>query len=64
MTPGARVIWRHVPRGGYGFATTVDAEVVRVGPKRVLVRVALLSGELVERWVSRASLARRKEEST
>lgn len=64
VVPGARLTWLHVPRGGYGFAWPVDAEVLLVGPKRARVRVALASGETVERWVSRESLVPRKEEAT
>lgn len=43
--PGARLVWMHVPRGGYGFATPVDAtviSVVRYGRARELrVRIAI-----------------------
>jgi hypothetical protein len=45
LTPGDRVIWRYTPRGGYGWRYTprggygytqrVDAEVIKIGPKRV-----------------------------
>jgi hypothetical protein len=35
LTPGDRVIWRYTPRGGYGYTQRVDAEVIKIGPKRV-----------------------------
>jgi hypothetical protein len=56
LVPGMSVRWIHNPRGGYGFAVPVDAVVVRVGPKRVRIRVPLMDGRHVERVVLPASL--------
>ena len=39
LTPGQRVIWLYTPRGGYGYTQRVDAEVVKIGPKRVKIKV-------------------------
>ncbi len=36
---GRRLLWRHIPRGGYGFAVLLPATVLGVTPKRVRVRV-------------------------
>lgn len=51
LEPNMLVRWIHNPRGGYGFAVPVDAVVVRVGPKRVRIRVPLKDGRHVERVV-------------
>jgi hypothetical protein len=56
LSPGMLVRWIHNPRGGYGFAVPVDAVVVRVGPKRVRIRVPLKDGRHVERIVAPESL--------
>lgn len=44
LHPGQSLVWRHQPRGGYGYVYTVPVTVVRVGPKRVLVRAPLANG--------------------
>ena len=44
LSPGDRVIYLHTDRGGYGFVARVPAIVVRVRPKRVIVRVATRDG--------------------
>jgi hypothetical protein len=59
LQPGMTVGWIHNPRGGYGFAVPVDAVIVRVGPRRVRIRVALKDGRQVERVVSPESLRSR-----
>lgn len=59
LQPGMPVVWIHTPRGGYGFAVPVDVVVVRVGPKRVRIRVALKDGQHVERVVKPESLRSR-----
>lgn len=56
LQPDMPVTWIHNPRGGYGFAVPVDAVVVRVGPKRVRIRVTLKDGRQVERLVKPESL--------
>ncbi len=58
---GERVTWIHTPRGGYGYTWPVEAEIVHVTPKRVRIRVALLSGEMVERTVRPEHLRRRRD---
>jgi hypothetical protein len=53
--PGRRVVWCHVPRGGYfswDRCVPVDAVVMGVGLTRVRIRVQKATGEPVERWVS------------
>jgi hypothetical protein len=50
--PGDQATWLHEPRGGYGYVIPVNAVVVRVGPKRVLIEVARVNGDLVQRWVT------------
>lgn len=59
LAPGMAVRWIHNPRGGYGFAVPVDAVIVRVGPKRVRIRVLLKDGRHVERVVLPESLRSR-----
>lgn len=56
LAPGMSVRWIHNPRGGYGFAVPVDAEVVRVGPKRVRICVTLKDGRRIERVVGPEAL--------
>ncbi len=43
---GHRMIWRHVPRGGYGFAVLIPVTVVRRTNRRVWVKIET-SGEEV-----------------
>src|SRR5690606_32892205 len=63
--PGTRVTWRYEQRGGWGYVIPVAAVVVRVGPKRVLIRAASrrIGGEwrIVERWVRPDRLRSRDE---
>ena len=56
LSPGMPVSWIHVPRGGYGFPTPVDAVVVRVRARRVRIEVSLRDGSRVERLVRPDSL--------
>ena len=56
IAPGMTVSWIHVPRGGYGFPTPVDAVVVRVCASRVRIEVPLRDGRRVERVVRPDSL--------
>lgn len=48
---GYRITWLHQPRGGYGYVIPVDGTVVRVAGQRVVIRVPLKSGALVDRRV-------------
>jgi hypothetical protein len=53
--PGRKVIWCHVPRGGYFSPdryVPVEAVVTGVGLARIRIRVRRAAGEAVERWVS------------
>lgn len=59
LAPGMTVRWLHNPRGGYGFAVPVDVVIMRVGPKRVRIRVPLKDGRQVERVVLAESLRSR-----
>lgn len=62
---GARVTWFYEQRGGWGYTIPVAAVVVRVGPKRVLIRAARRTfgsdWQLVERWVRPGRLRPRDE---
>lgn len=60
IQPGDKLTWLYTPRGGYGYITPVDAEVLKVGSRKVKIRVRKVSGELVERWVSPENLRPRK----
>jgi hypothetical protein len=53
---GMEVSWIHIPRGGYGFPTPVDAIVVRVCARRIRIEVLLRDGRRVERLVSPEAL--------
>lgn len=41
---GDRVVWRNIPRGGYGYVCRVPATVVAVGRARVTIEAALERG--------------------
>jgi hypothetical protein len=56
LSPGMAVSWIHEPRGGYGFATPVDAVVVKVCSLRVRIEVPLRDGRRVIRVVRPESL--------
>lgn len=51
LSAGMVVSWWYVPRGGWGLGYSVDAEVVKVNPKKVRIRVKRRGGDLVERNV-------------
>lgn len=60
---GDLVIWRHEMRGGYGYVERIPGKVVRVTPKRVIIRVERQRGtytsEMVERSVKPEYVERR-----
>jgi hypothetical protein len=60
--PGDRVTWLQQFSGGYGYMQPVDATVVRVGPKRVLIDAPLKSGGTKQVWVKPESLRRKDGE--
>jgi len=53
LTPGQRVIWKYTHPGGYGYTQRVDAEVVKIGPKWVKIKVRRIRPHErdEERWV-------------
>lgn len=51
LSPGMRVSWLNVTRGGYGFPTPVDAIVLKIYRSRVRIQVPLRDGHRVERLV-------------
>lgn len=53
---GQKVIWSHIPRGGYGYAFKVNGTVVAVSANRVTIEVQKASGETVRRVVKPMSL--------
>lgn len=60
VSTGDMVNWHHEPRGGYGYSVSVAAIVVKVGPKRVQVRVAQrVNGvwQQTTRWVDKERLS-------
>jgi hypothetical protein len=61
LTPKQRVIWRYTPRGGYGYTQRVDAEVVKIGPKRVKIKVRRIrpNERDEEKWVKPEKLEER-----
>lgn len=52
FAPGMCVTWARTQRGGYGFTEYIPAAVLRCSEKRVLIRVATRTGEIVDRWVA------------
>jgi len=61
FSPGDAITWLHQPRGGYGYVQPVDGTVVRIAGQRVVIRVPLRNGALVERRVRPEHLRRREE---
>lgn len=57
--PGDLVTWLHVPRGGWGFTSSVSGVVVRVGRARVTIEVPLRGGGSRTVRVAPTSLRRR-----
>jgi hypothetical protein len=55
---GALVLWMHTPRGGYGYASPVDARVVGLNLDGTIARieVARRDGSTVERRVMTENL--------
>lgn len=56
LEPGQRVVWRHQPRGGYGYVIRVPATVVRRTAKRVLIAAQLKTGATKNVWTQPAAL--------
>lgn len=53
---GARVVWLHVPRGGYGYEIHVPATVVAVGKHASTIEVITADLRVVRRVVPTGSL--------
>lgn len=59
VTVGQAVIWRHEPRGGYGYIIPVDGVVTRIRSGRVEILVRRRSGEPARVWVKPEKLRAR-----
>ncbi len=59
MTPDAAATWLHAPCGGYGYAMSVDAVIVRQHGQTATIEVTTRSGQKVLRCVSISNLRRR-----
>ena len=55
---GDRVIYRHCPKGGYGYIFLIPAKVLGFGRARVKVEVQKADGSRVVRFVRPESLIR------
>ena len=53
---GQRVIWLYQAHAGYGYVQRIPVEVVKLGPKRVQIKVQKCNSEFVNRWVNRGRL--------
>lgn len=53
---GQRVIWLYKARANYGNVHRIPVEVVKLGPKRVKIKVQIRNSEFVNRWVNRGRL--------
>lgn len=56
---GQRVIWLYQSRAGYGCVQRIPVEVVKLGPKRVQIKVQKCNSEFVNRWVNQSRLEAR-----
>ena len=63
MNPGDRIIWSHIPRGGYGYVAPVPGVLLSLGTVYATIEVAKVSGEKVKRRVEIESI-RTKENVT
>jgi len=46
LYPGIRVLWRHTPKGGYGFVMRIPVTVVSKTAKRCVVRIDATEQEI------------------
>lgn len=59
MKRGDLLVWRHTPRGGYGYSLTIRARFVAWGSfDRVRVEVEKADGEVVPRTIRDVCLVR------
>jgi hypothetical protein len=53
---GQQVIWSYKAHAGHGQIQKVPAIVVRLGAKRVQIKIQQDNGEFVKRWVNQGKL--------
>lgn len=53
---GQRVIWSYKAHAGHGKSQKVSAQIVKLGTKRIQIRVKQHNGEFVDRWVNPSKL--------
>lgn len=53
---GEQVIWSYKAHASQGQTQKVPAKVVKLGMKRIQIRVKRNNGEFVERWVNQSKL--------
>ncbi|MBV8887887.1 MAG: hypothetical protein JO235_28350 [Chroococcidiopsidaceae cyanobacterium CP_BM_RX_35] len=53
---GQKVVWLYRARADCGDVKKIPAEVVKLGPKRVQIKVQKSNSEFVNRWVNRDRL--------
>ncbi|WP_341530918.1 hypothetical protein WKK05_17565 [Nostoc sp. UHCC 0302] len=50
LEPGQQVIWNYKPRQGYSDHK-IPAQIIKLGAKRVQIKVQKTTGEFLHRWV-------------
>lgn len=55
---GQEVLWRYVPRGGWGFPIYVPARILKITPKTIRIEAQRKNGAWVPRSVKPESLRR------
>lgn len=60
LSIGQGVIWKHRPRGGYGFEVRIKAVVLRINRVTVCIRFVTDTGRVIERNVRREHLTARR----
>lgn len=53
---GQQVIWSYRAHASHGQIQKVPAEVIKLGAKRIQIRVMQNDGEFVDRWVNQSKL--------
>jgi hypothetical protein len=62
MSPGELLVWRHTPRGGYGYSIPIPARFVAWGPfDRVKIEIVKRDGQVVRATVLDAALVRKED---
>lgn len=57
---GQRVTWHYQARSGSGEVRKIPAEILKLGAKRVQIKVRQNNGEYVNRWVNADKLVPKK----